>query len=68
MKVEYTKHALSRCRGRKIFPELVEEAIMKGQERKYQKQGTIKCVYRKDNKRLVVVYKQNKEKYKIIKL
>ena len=66
MEIGYTRHALRRCRRRKISSELVEEAIIRGQERKYQGYGIIKCTYRKDNKKLVVVYKQNREKYKII--
>lgn len=66
MQIEHTKHALSRYRRRKISPELIKEAIIRGQERKYQTHGTIKCIYRKDNKKLVVVYKQNRAKYKII--
>lgn len=67
IRLSYSKHALDRLRKRGISKKLVHEAIEKGQERKIQLNlETVKCVYAKNGKKLVVIYIQNKENFKIV--
>lgn len=67
IRVSYSKHSLDRLRKRGISKKLVHEAVEKGQERKLQLNlGTVKCVYTENSKRLVVIYIQNKENFKIV--
>lgn len=66
MQISYSKHALERLRNRNILRKEVEEALIKGQTRKIQSSGTIKCEYNKSGKKLVVIYEQRKDKFKII--
>ncbi|MEK7629325.1 MAG: DUF4258 domain-containing protein [Patescibacteria group bacterium] len=67
IRISYSKHSLDRLRKRGISKNLVHEAIEKGQERKLQLNlGTVKCVYAKSGKKLVVIYLQNKENFKIV--
>ena len=44
----------------------IKEAIVKGQRRWLQSRDTVKCIYTKNGKELVVIYKQNRENYKVI--
>jgi hypothetical protein len=66
MKIRYIRHAIEQIRERGISKRDIEEAVMKGQERYVQVNGRIKCIYKKKNKTLIVIYKQDKENYKII--
>lgn len=66
MKIEYSRHALDSMSRRKINKRLVRGALLNGQKREFQEHGTIKCVYANDGKKLVVIYQQNKDKYKIV--
>ena len=56
MQVEYTSHALERLRSRGISKTLVKEAIIRGQKRESQPDGTTKLTYVKNRTKLVVVY------------
>ncbi|MEK7564763.1 MAG: DUF4258 domain-containing protein [Patescibacteria group bacterium] len=67
IRISYSKHSLDRLRKRGISKNLVHEAIEKGQERKLQLNlGTVKCVYAKNGKKLVVIYLQDKDNFKIV--
>ena len=66
MKISYISHAKARMEEREISEKQVEEAIVKGQNRYIQKNGRVKCIYRDRGKKLIVIYRQVKEKYKII--
>ena len=67
IRVSYSKHSLDRLRKRGISKKLVHEALEKGQERRLQLNlGTVKCVYSKNGKKLVVIYLQKKENFKIV--
>ena len=67
IRISYSQHALDRLRKRGISKQLVREAIEKGQERKLQLNlGTIKCTYSKNGVKLIVVYIQKKENFKIV--
>lgn len=66
MKIRFSKHSLERLSKRGINKKEVIEALLKGQSRAYQQHGTIKCVYKKSNRNLVIIYYQNKEQFKIV--
>ena len=66
MKISYIRHALLRLKERGISRQEVEEAIIKGQERKIQPNGRIKCFYKSGEETIVVIYSQQKDVYKII--
>lgn len=66
MKIEYTRHALDRMKGRGITRKDVIECLVKAQSFKQQPGGSIKSIYRNKSKKLVVIYEKQKEKYKII--
>ena len=66
MKISYISHAKDRMKERGISIKQVEEAIVKGQNRYIQKNGRVKCIYKDQGKRLIVIYRQSKENYKVI--
>lgn len=66
MKIEYSHHALYKMGRRGISENDIKEAIIKGQQRWLQVHSTIKCIYTKNGKELVVIYEQNRENYKVI--
>lgn len=67
MKIKFTQHATERMRRRRISKGDVKEAIVNGQHRQWQiHDGTIKCTLTKNNRKLIVIYKQVKDKYIII--
>lgn len=67
IRISYSRHALDRLRKRGISKQLVYEAVEKAQERKLQLNlGTVKCIYSKSGKKLVVVYIQDKNSFKIV--
>lgn len=67
MKIRYSKHALDRLRQRGISKKETREAVLYGQKREWQSVGeTIRCTYKKKNKQLVVIYKQQKEIHTVI--
>ena len=66
MKIRYSKHALERLKQRGIAKKEAEEALVNGQQRVLQEHGTIECIYTKRGEKLVVVYNQDKDKYKIV--
>jgi len=68
MKISYILHAKVRMKERGISRKQVEEAIVSGQYRYIQKNGRIKCIYKDKGKKLIVVYRQVKENYKVITL
>ncbi|MEK7209455.1 MAG: DUF4258 domain-containing protein [Patescibacteria group bacterium] len=69
MKVVYSKHARWRMKRREITRVMVVNALKNAQERKWFSDSEIvKCVYVKEGKELVIIYKQTKEIYKIITL
>lgn len=66
MKLEYSRHAIERMRERGIKRVEVKDAVVNGQQRTVQRDGSIECKYLKGGKKLIVIYSQNKENYKII--
>ena len=65
IELRYTRHALKRMKCRNITKRLVQEALIHGQKRE-QQEDKIKCSYIKGKDKLVIIYKQQKEIYKII--
>ena len=66
MKVSYIPHAKEQMVERGISSKQVEEAIIKAQKRYIQRNGKVRCVYKNKRKELIVIYRQNKENYKVI--
>ncbi len=66
MKLRFSKHALDRLSSRSINGEKVKDAILNGQQRNFQEHGTIKCLHRKGNRSLVVIYQQIKDEYIVV--
>ena len=66
MKIRYTAHAKERLRERGIKKSEIEEAVINGQKREVQSNGSILCKYTKGGKELILIYWQEKDKYKII--
>ncbi|MDP1689133.1 MAG: DUF4258 domain-containing protein [bacterium] len=66
MKIRYSKHALDRLKQRVISKRLITEALINGQNREILEYEKIKCVYKFGTKKLIVIYKQDKEIYIII--
>ena len=66
MKIRYSRHALERLKQRSITKKEIEEALVNGQQRTLQEHGTIECIHTRQGKKLVIVYYQDKEKYKIV--
>ena len=63
---KYSKHALDRMFQRGITKEETKEAILKAQTRKPQSDGTIKAIYKKNRKVLVVIYTTEGSNVKIV--
>ena len=66
MKISYISHAKDRMKERGISIKQIEEAIVRGQNRYIQKNGRVKCVYKYRGKKLIVIYRQVQERYKVI--
>ncbi len=66
MNISYIPHALSQIKARGISKAEVEEVIVKGQERQLQPNDRVKCLYRNKKGKIVVIYEQRRENYKII--
>lgn len=66
MKVKYIWHAISRIQERGITRKDIQEAIVKSKDKKFQPNGRIKCIHKRNNKILVVVYERTINDYKII--
>lgn len=66
MKIQYTKHVVERMEERGISRKDINEVLLKGQKREFQFDGSIKCVYSKKGEKIVVIFYQEKENFKII--
>jgi|GEM_PF-6972423 len=66
MKISYSAHARKRMKKRGVSRKDVEGALLGSQNRLFQPHGTVKCEWKRAGKKLVVVYKQNKENYNIV--
>ena len=66
MFVRYIPHALEQMRKRHISKALVEEAVTHSKKRYVQRNGRIKCAYIKNDKTVVVIYKQDAKDYIVI--
>ncbi|MBI2628209.1 MAG: DUF4258 domain-containing protein [Candidatus Niyogibacteria bacterium] len=66
MKIRYSKHAIERMKERGISGNDIKEILLKGQNREFQSDGSIKCVYINKDEKIIVIYYQEKENFKII--